>query len=241
MLKGVKLTKYFGSLCALHNVDFSVEEKEILGLVGPNGAGKTTLFNLISGVYKPTSGKLIFEGRDITHLKPHQICKLGIARTYQVVLPFTGMTTLENVMVGAMFGRKSLSLSEARKEALRYLEFVGLLNKKDIPVDSLTIADRKKLEVARALATSAKLILLDEVAAGLNPSETLEAMRMIKGIRDELEITVFWVEHVMRAIMNVAERIIVLNYGEKIAEGPPKEVANNKKVIDAYLGEEHIT
>lgn len=241
LLEGVKVTRYFGGLAALKNVDFCVKEKEIVGLIGPNGAGKTTLFNCITGVYPPTSGKIIFEGRDITRLKPHEICKLGIARTYQIVIPFTGMTVLENVMVGALFGRRgSISMSDARKEALRCLEFVGLLDKRDVLADKLILADRKALEVARALAADPKIVLLDEVAAGLNPTETLRAMDMIKRIRDEMGITVFWVEHVMKAIMNVAERIIVLNYGEKIAEGKPSEIARDENVIKAYLGEKYI-
>lgn len=241
MLEGINVTKYFGGLAAVKNVDFSVKEKEIVGLVGPNGAGKTTIFNCITGIYPPTSGKVMFQGREITRLKSHQICRLGIARTYQIVIPFTGMTVLENVLVAALFGRdRSVSLADARRETLQCLEFVGLLDKKDAKAESLTIADRKMLEVARALAANPKVILLDEVAAGLNPAETLRAMNMIRRLRDDMGITVFWIEHVMKAIMNVAERIIVLNYGEKIAEGTPKEIANDQMVIKAYLGEEYI-
>ena len=241
MLEGSRVTKYFGGLAAVKNVDFIVKEREIVGLIGPNGAGKTTLFNLISGVYRPTSGKILFEGRDITKLKPYEICHLGIGRTYQIVKPFLNMTTLENVMVGVMFGKKkSISIREARAQALKWLEYVGLEEKKDMPAASLTLASRKMLEVARALATEPKLILLDEVVAGLNPAETLRAMDLIRRIRDELGITVFWVEHVMRAVMGTAERIIVLHHGEKIAEGTPKEIAADERVIEAYLGEKYL-
>lgn len=237
----MKVTKYFGGLAAVKDVDFNVKEGEIVGLVGPNGAGKTTIFNCITGIYPLTSGKVTFEGKDITRLKSHQICRLGIARTYQIVIPFTGMTVIENVLVSALFGRaRSISLSEARGEAMKCLEIVGLLDKKDVLAESLTLADRKMLEVARALATNPKVILLDEVVAGLNPTETLKAMDMIKRLRDDIGIAVFWVEHVMRAIMNVAERIIVLDHGEKIAEGTPSEIASNEKVIKAYLGEKYI-
>ena len=241
MLEGSRVTKYFGGLAAVKNVDFIVKEREIVGLIGPNGAGKTTLFNLISGVYRPTSGKILFEGRDITKLKPYEICHLGIGRTYQIVKPFLNMTTLENVMVGVMFGKKkSISIREARAQALKWLEYVGLEEKKDMLAASLTLASRKMLEVARALATEPKLILLDEVVAGLNPAETLRAMDLIRRIRDELGITVFWVEHVMRAVMGTAERIIVLHHGEKIAEGTPKEIAADERVIEAYLGEKYL-
>ena len=241
LLKGIKISKYFGGLAAVKDVDFIIKEKEIVGLIGPNGAGKTTLFNVISGIYRPTSGTIEFDGINISRFKPNKICNIGIGRTFQIMKPFLNITVLENVIVGVLFGKgKSIKMSDAQSEATRFLEFVGLLNKKNYLARSLTHADRKMLEIARALATEPKLILLDEVVAGLNPTETAQAMKLIKRIRDELNITVFWIEHVMRAVMEVAKRVIVLHHGEKIADGTPKIVAKNKKVIDAYLGEKYL-
>lgn len=241
MLEGIQVTKYFGGLSAVKDVDFIVKGKEIVGLIGPNGAGKTTLFNCITGIHPLTSGKVMFEGKDVARLKSHQICRLGIGRTYQIVEPFVGMTALENVLVGALFGKgRPISLANARKEALSCLEFVGLVDKKDVLAESLTLVERKMLEIARALVTDPKVILLDEVIAGLNPTETLKAMDMINRLRDDRGIAVFWVEHVMKAVMGVAERVIVLHHGEKIAEGTPMEIASNEKVVEAYLGEKYI-
>ena len=241
LLKGKKVSKYFGGLAAVKDVDFIIKEKDIVGLIGPNGAGKTTLFNVITGIYHLTSGKVEFNGVNISRFKPNKICNLGIGRTFQIMKPFLNITSLENVMVGVLFGKgKSIKMKDARSKAARFLEFVGLLDKKDYLAKSLTHADRKMLEIARALATEPKLILLDEVVAGLNPTETKQAMKLIKKIRDELDITVFWIEHVMRAVMGVAERVVVLHHGEKIADGNPKNVAKNKEVIDAYLGEKYL-
>jgi branched-chain amino acid transport system ATP-binding protein len=240
LLKGESITKKFGGLLVLKDVNFEVYRGEILGLIGPNGAGKTTLFNIISGLFPPTSGKIIFEGRDITGLKQHQICKLGIARTFQLIRPFNNMSVLENVMSGALFGRGgTVSMEKARERALFVLDFVGL-KKRDVPAKSLTLHEKKMLEIARALATNPKVLLIDEVMAGLNATEIEDTMKLIRKIRDELGVTVIWIEHVMRAVMSLAERIIVLAYGVVIAEGKPEEVANDQAVIEAYLGGESI-
>lgn len=238
MLEVVKVTRYFGGLAAVKDIDLRVGKGEIVGLIGPNGAGKTTLFNVISGLYRPTSGTIKFEEKDITKLEPHIICKLGVGRTYQIARPFLDMTALENVVVGVLFGsNKAESITIAHQEALRYLEFVGLERKRNWPARRLTAMERKMLEIARALATRPKIVLLDEVVAGLNPTETLQAMELIRKICYDLGVSVLWIEHVMKAVMEVAQRIIVLHHGEKIAEGTPQEIANSERVIDAYLGE----
>lgn len=231
------LTKRFVGLVALNELSFEVEKGELLGLIGPNGAGKTTIFNLITGVYRPDSGKIKFKGKEITGLKTHQICEKGICRTHQVVQPFPNMTVLENVMIGAF--RRLKKSEEARQEALRVVEYSGLLDRKDTLAKNLTIADRKRLELSRALATKPELLLIDECVAGLNPTETDDAIKLIKNIQ-ESGITVIMVEHVMRAIMSVSERIVVIHNGRKIAEGVPKEIANDKRVIEAYLGETYL-
>ena len=239
MLEGIGITKCFGALAAVKDVSFRIDEKEVVGLIGPNGSGKTTLFNVISGVYKPDSGKVIFMGRDITGLPPHKICRMGIARTYQLVRPFLNMSVLENVMVGALYGAGG-SLSKSRAEALEYLKFVGLERKKDVLARNLNICERKFLEIARALATKPKVLLLDEPLSGLNPNEILQAREIIKEIRDNFGITVVWVEHIMRALRGVVEHVIVLNYGKKIADGPFEEVTRDQNVIKAYLGEKWV-
>jgi len=240
LLRGESITKKFGGLLVLNGVSFEVNKGEIVGLIGPNGAGKTTLFNIISGVFPPTSGKIIFEGKDITGLKSHQICKLGIARTFQLVRPFSNMSVLENVLSGALFGRDgTIDLEKARERALSVLDFVGL-RKMDVLAKNLTLHEKKLLEIARALATNPKVLLIDEVMAGLNAIEIQDTMKLIRRIRDELGVTIIWIEHVMRAVMGLAERVIVLAYGRVIADGKPEEVANNPAVIDAYLGGESI-
>lgn len=235
MLEVRKLSKYFGGLPALVDVDFRIAPGEIVGLIGPNGAGKTTLFNVITGVFRPTSGDILFEGKNLVGLKPHDVCRLGITRTFQVVKPLPKMTVLENVMVGA-FARVGTK-DEAREIALHELEFTGLFPKRDALARSLTIADRKRLELTRALATRPKLILLDEVVAGLNPTETEETITLIQRLPARGIAAVAGVEHVMRVIMTISQRIVVLNYGRKIAQGSPEEVGHNPAVIEAYLGE----
>jgi len=237
ILEGKGVTKYFGGLAAVSNVDFNVEQGEALGLIGPNGAGKTTLFNLISAALVPKSGTIRFKGEDITGLSPYKICRMGVARTFQMVKVFADMPVLNNVVLGSYFGTSpGMSSTDALREATGLLEFVGLSAVKATPAKDLTLANQKRLEVARALATKAELLLLDEMMAGLNPAELAQAMELVTKIRDK-GITIIMIEHVMKAIMNVCERIMVLHHGVKIAEGTPQEIATSKTVIRVYLGE----
>ena len=237
VLEGEKVTKLFGGLSAVFNVDFHVDTDEIVGLIGPNGAGKTTLFNLISGAHALTSGTTKFKGADITRLKPNQICKRGVARTFQLIKLFGNMTVFENVFLASLFGKSEIvNEQNAKKESLELLEFVGLSTVSATPAKELTLANQKRLEVARGLATKPELFLLDELMAGLNPSEVAESMELIIKIRNR-GITIFMIEHVMKAIMSVCDRIMVLDHGVKIAEGTPEEISTNKKVIEVYLGE----
>jgi branched-chain amino acid transport system ATP-binding protein len=238
IIEGKGLTKSFGGLTAVKKVDFNLNEGEIVGLIGPNGAGKTTLFNLVSGVFHPDSGKLYFDGHDITLLRPFEICRLGIARTFQIVRPFLKMSCLENALVG-IIGRndKNGGKGEKRDEARNLLKFTGLENREQTLARDLTLIEKKRLEMARALATKPKVLLLDEVLAGLNLSEILQALELIEVIRTQLKMTIFWIEHVMGAIMKASDRIIVLDQGEKIKEGKSEEIVSDPRVIEAYLGE----
>jgi branched-chain amino acid transport system ATP-binding protein len=238
LLEIENLSKAFGGVLAVRHLDFTVSEGEILGLIGPNGSGKTTLFNLITGLLKPDTGRIRFNNKDITGIAPYKICQSGVARTFQLVRPFTQMTPLENVMVGRAYGSDPvLNTGQARIESEEILALAGLAGKPVRTAAMLGLVDRKRLEIARALATKPKLLLLDEMMAGLNPVEIEDAMRLVKGIRDS-GITLIVVEHVMRAVLGISDRMIVLNVGEKIAEGTPQEIASNRQVIDAYLGEE---
>jgi len=234
MLEVKNLTKYFGGLAAVRDLSFRVEKGQIFGLIGPNGAGKTTVFNMINGFYPPSTGDVLYQGKPITGLKPNVVCKKGIARTFQVVKPLSRMTVLENVMASA-FCRVN-SIEEAREEAIKTMEFCGMTHRKDFLAKSLTIGDRKRLEITRAMATRPVVLLLDETAAGLNPTELDQAIALIRKIRDQ-GVTILIVEHIMKVIMSISDRIHAINYGQTIAEGTPQEVANNQAVIEAYLGE----
>jgi branched-chain amino acid transport system ATP-binding protein len=230
------VTKRFGGLQALTHVTFDLPEGQILGLIGPNGAGKTTLFNAINGVYPPEEGRIIFREKDVTKLKTYEHARMGMARTHQIVQPLNDLTVRENVMVGACFGRENQNLAHASDSAAEVLAFVGLSARADQLAGSLNVAQKKRLEMARSLAAHPYLLLLDEVLAGLNSSEIGNMVETVKKIR-ERGITIIMIEHVMKAVMNVSDRILVLDYGVQIAEGTPEEISNNEKVIEAYLGD----
>lgn len=236
ILQVESVSKRFGGLLALSQVTFDLPEGQILGLIGPNGAGKTTLFNVINGVYPPDGGRVVFRDEIVTNLPPYDLARKGLARTHQIVKPLNELTVRENVVVGACFGHENHHLREAGKIADEVLEFAGLGQRSDQLAGSLNVAQKKRLELARSLAARPYLLLLDEVLAGLNPSEITAMLDTIREIRNQ-GITIIMIEHVMHAIMNVSDRIIVLDYGEQIAEGSPGEIANDEKVIEAYLGD----
>ena len=236
LIEAEKLTKKFGGLMALREVSFHINSGEILGLIGPNGAGKTTLFNAVAGVFRPEAGRIRFNGEEITGLPSFALSLKGIARTFQITRPFLNITVLDNMMVGAL--SKEKNLEAGKKISLELLEFVGLAPKKDLMAAKLTLEDRKRLELARALATKPRLLLLDEVMAGLNPKEMEDTLKLIREVHAG-GMTIFVVEHVMKAILSVSHRVMVLHHGEKIAEGAPTDIVQNQKVIDAYLGQSY--
>lgn len=238
LLEVENVSKAFDGVLAINRVSFDLNQGEVLGLIGPNGAGKSTLFNIITGIFKPCAGRIRFDDRDITAMAPHKICQLGIARTFQLVKPFSRLTPLENIMVGRAYGSQpALNTKQARVEAEQILSLSGLGNKRVRAAGMLNLMDRKRLEIARALATKPKMLLLDEMMAGLNPAELDDAIGLVKAIRDS-EVSLIVVEHVMKVIMGISDRVIVLKTGEKIADGTPQEIVTNREVIKAYLGRE---
>jgi branched-chain amino acid transport system ATP-binding protein len=235
LLELKEVNKSFGGLKAVSEVSFQLNGGEILGIIGPNGAGKTTLFNVITGFLKPDSGEVWFNGEKIVGLKPHQICQKGMVRTFQLVKPFVELTVLENVVVAAL--NRAKTIKEAREKALRTIDLVGLKEKTNTLSSGLTLGHRKRLELARTLATEPKLLLLDEVMAGLTPTEVDELIRLLREVNHR-GVTILLIEHVMRGLMALSKRVVVLNYGQKIAEGVPGEIVKDRQVIEAYLGEE---
>lgn len=234
LLEVKNVSMFFGGLAAISDVSFGINKGEILGLIGPNGAGKTTMFNVVNGFYSPSKGEVYFKGRKISGLKPYQICRLGIARTFQVVKPLQRMSVLDNVIASAFLRAKTKE--EAEKTAIETIKFTGLYDDRDLVSKGLPLGKRKKLEIARALATQPEMLLLDESFAGLNPSELDESIGIIRKIK-ERGVTIMIIEHHMKVIMSISDRIVVLTYGQKTAEGTPVEIGNNPQVIEAYLGE----
>jgi branched-chain amino acid transport system ATP-binding protein len=231
------LTKRFGGLVAVNKVDVQLKKGEILGLIGPNGSGKTTLFNVISGLYSPDGGNITFKGENIGGLKPHKIARKGIGRTFQVVRPFGDMSVMDNIMVSGLFtAYKGKKKSKIKERCYELLKITNLEHRVEAEADSLSLAEKRRLEIARALALDPKLLLLDETMAGLTHTEVDEALKLLTRVKREYDLTVIVVEHIMRAIMSISERIVVLNEGRKIAEGTPKEVSENEEVLKAYLG-----
>jgi branched-chain amino acid transport system ATP-binding protein len=241
LLNVANLSVHFGALKAVDDVTFQVNRGDLLGLIGPNGAGKTTILNLITGTIRKTHGTVSFKNLDITGYTPDRVAKAGIARTFQITKPLVGMSVEENVMTGALFGRsnRASSVKAAREKAHTCMELTGMIGKRNLAVGQLTVPDRKRLELARSIATDPELLLLDEVMAGLRPKEVDEALSLIKRINEQMKITILFIEHVMRAVMSISSTIMVLNYGKKIAVGSPKEIAENPLVIEAYLGKKY--